>query len=205
MNPGPSVLLPLDYSVGDLRKRVADINGVQQRIAEALAVKNGSERAERLKAYAHSDVFPARQFSLEELGKCGPSAVPTIREMLDDPAFADEGTQLIKALVQAGGRSVGEELHTRLQQNLAFWKSVGPSLSRDWWNEDANPPSPLRQRYSQTLQLIVGLEQVHYSPALHTVKNLRDFWRSLPQLNDERGLDQMAVECDRLIAQSQAK
>jgi hypothetical protein len=48
-----------------------------------------------------------------------------------------------------------------------------------------------------------GLEQVGYPGALDTAIRLRDFWRSLPQLNDPSGLDQMTDECDKLITQLQ--
>lgn len=34
--------------------------------------------------------------------------------------------------------------------------------------------------------------------------HLRDFSRSLPQLNDPSGLNQIAEECDKLIGQLQA-
>ena len=65
---------------------------------------DGRERAERLKSHVRSDVFPAQQFALEELGKSGPSAVRAICEMLDDPAFADEASELAKALVRQEAR-----------------------------------------------------------------------------------------------------
>jgi len=204
MNPGPSVLSALPYSEEKLRNRVAEIDGIQRNLAAALAAKDGEERAERLKPYVRSDVFPARQFALEELGKSGPSAVRTILGTLDDPAFADEASELVEALVKAGGEAVGEELNNRLQRDLAFWKSTGPTLSPGWWNEDTRIHAPLRERYAQTYQLIVGLEQTRYSVSLNTATQLRDFWRSLPQLNDPSGLDQIVEECDKLIRQLQA-
>ena len=123
--------------------------------------------------------------------------------MLDDPVFADEASELVNALVKAGGEAVGAELHSRLRQELAFWKSTGPCLSQGWWNADARPHAPLRERYSETYELILGLEQTHYSASLNTAEQLRDFWRSLPQLNDPSGLNHMAEECDKLISRLQ--
>jgi hypothetical protein len=55
----------------------------------------------------------------------------------------------------------------------------------------------------RTYQLIVALELTHYSGALNTAIQLRDFWRSLPQLDDPSGLNQIAEECDKLIGQLQ--
>ncbi|MGH9494214.1 MAG: hypothetical protein ACRD3B_04390 [Candidatus Sulfotelmatobacter sp.] len=201
MNPGSSVLFKLRDSETKLRNRVEVINGVQTDITAALAIKDGGERAERLRPYARSDVFPAQQTALKELGSCGPSAVGLISKMLDDPDFKDEMPELVRALAEAGGEGVGEELNRRLGQDVAFWKSTGHSLGQGWWNEDTSIHAPLRERYAQTYQLIIGLERTHYSAALQTAVDLRDFWRSLSQLNDPSGLNQMAEECDKLIRQ----
>jgi hypothetical protein len=155
--------------------------------------------AHGLKPYVRSEVYEAQRLALDALGKCGPAAVETIRGMLNDPAFGDQAAELVKALVQAGGETVGEELNSRLQQELAFWQARAPSLSQGWWNQDPAPHAPLREKYSQTFQLILGLQRTHYTPALITAKNLGNLWRSLPQLNDPSGLNQMAEECDKLV------
>jgi hypothetical protein len=103
-----------------------------------------------------------------------------------------------------GGEAVGEELTNRLQQELAFWQTTAPSLSPGWWNQDPAPHAPLRERYSRTFQLVLGLERMHYTPALITAKNLGNLWHSLPQLNDPSGLNQSAQECDQLVDQLRA-
>ena len=202
INPGPTVLSPSRYSEADVRNRVAEVNDIRQNTATILAIKDGSERAERLKPYVRSDVFPVRLFALKELGECGPEGVPTISGMLDDPTFTDEGPELVEALVQAGGEAVGEELNNRLRQELVFWRSTAPSLSHGWWNQDMSSHAPLRVRYDRTYQLILGLEQKHYAPALTTTVQLRDFWLSLPQLRDHKGL---LEECDKLIRELQVR
>jgi len=78
----------------------------------------------------------------------------------------------------AGGEAVGEELDKRLQEELAFWQATAPSLSQGWWNQDATPHAPLRERYIQTWQLILALERTHYAPAIVTVKQLGNLWRT---------------------------
>jgi hypothetical protein len=205
MNPGPSILTARDTSLQEMKDRVKGINRIQQELAKVISIEDGSARAESLKPYVRSEVNEARQVALNELGKCGPLALRTIRGMLDHPAFADEAAELVKALVEAGGEAVGEELNGRLQQELAFWQATAPSLPQGWWNQGATPHAPLRERYVQTFQLIVGLERMHYTPALATATHLGNFWRSLPQLNDPSGLNQMAEECDKLIDHLRAK
>ena len=204
MNPGPSVLTRLDTSLQKMQDRVMEINRIHQELVEVVSIGNGEARAEGLKPYVRSEVYEAQRLALNELGNCGRSGLKTIRGMLDNPAFADEGPELIKALVAAGGEAGGEELNSRLQQELAFWQATAHSLPQGWWNQDRTPHSPLRERYGQTLELIRGLDRTHFIPALTTAMQLGELWRSLPQLNDPSGLNQMAEECDKLIEHLQA-
>jgi hypothetical protein len=199
INPGSSKFFILHSSLQQMKARVVEINRVQKELAEVVSNGNSGTRAEGLKPYVRSKLYEAQRLALNELGKCGPSALSTIRGMLDDPAFADEAAELVRSFAEAGGEQIGEELDSRLQKELALWQATAPSLSKDWWNQDATPHAPLRERYMQTFQLILGLERVHYTPALTTATHLGNFWRSLPQLNDPSGLNQMAKECDKLI------
>ena len=200
-NPGPSILRSMgSFSEANLKELVAAVTRTQEEINSAITRPEGAERARLLKPYVHSDLSEARQLALQELGKSGPMAVPTIRGMLDDPAYTEQAPDLIEAMVKAGGDSVGEDLNRRFQREVAFWKSTGYSLPRGWWNEDARPNAPLRVQYLQTYQLIIGLQQIRYPGALDSAEQLRDLWVSLPQLNDPSGLNQIAQECERLIS-----
>lgn len=199
LNPGPSTLNTLSYSLERLRSRVSEISDIQRDMGTALAARDGHQRAEALKPYVLSEIFPVQQFALEQLGSSGPSAVPTIRGMLDDPAFAKNSSELIEVLVKAGATGVGHDLDSRLLRELAFWRSTAPSLHQGWWNADPSIHAPLREKYERTLQLVVGIGQIHYSPALASVTELRNFWRSQPQLNDPSGTSQMVEECDKSI------
>jgi hypothetical protein len=200
MNPGPSILVLRDMSPQEMNDRVAEINRMQNELAEVASIGKGAARAEGLKPYVRSEVNEAQRLALNELGKCGPSGLKTIRGMLDDPAFADEGPELITAFVAAGDEAVGGELNNRLQRELAFWQATAPALPQGWWNQDPAPHAPLRERYGQTLALIRGLDRTHYIPASTTAMQLGELWRSLPQLNDPSGINQMAEQCEKLVA-----
>jgi hypothetical protein len=204
VNPGPSVLVPWDMSLDKMRDRVSEIGRIELDLVKVTAMGDGAARAEGLKLYVRSDILEARQLALSELGKSGPNALPVIREMLADPAFAEEGPELVKTFAEAGGASVGKELNMSLQEQVKFWQATAPTLSVGWWNQDASPHAPLRERYMQTWELVLALERVHYQPASTTAEQLGNLWRSLPQLNDPSGLDQMATECDKLVADFRA-
>lgn len=197
MNPGLSVLFQLFPSEREVRDRIGKVEDAQRELNSFITVTDGAQRAEHLKSYANSDILPARLFALDEFGKAGPAAVPTISQMLDDPNFSKEGANLIEALVAAGGENVGAQLNNYLQQDLAYWKNIGPKLDDDTKIQNMNHAPLMGNRNPQTYALIVALEQIHYLPAIQTATNLRDFLRSLP--HPDSGLNQMAEECDILI------
>lgn len=204
-NPGPSVLQPMgSTSLQQLRDRITTVLHTQKTIQSVLDVQDGARRAELLKPYLHSDVHAAKRLAFEELGQSGTAAVPIIREMLDDSAYAEESPELIKAMVEAGGAAAGPELNRRFKREVGFWKSVGPALATGWWNTDPNPNAPLRLRYSEMYQLIVALEQIREKDALTPAKELDQLWISYPQLNDSSGLNQISLECEKLIQMAQA-
>ncbi len=199
-NPGPSVLEVSAHPLQQMRDRVAQIVGIQQDLTTVLALPDVRLRAEALRPYTYSNIFPVEQFAVEQLGNSGPAAVPTILGLVDDPTVPCDASQLVEILMKAGGSGVGPDMATRLSQELVFWKSAASSLHQGWWNADPTIHAPLRQHYGKTLQLVVGLRQIGFAPALATLVQLRDFWRSQPQLNDSTGLDQMAEECDRTVS-----
>lgn len=198
-NPGPSILNTSARSTLYLHDRVSQIAGIQRELRDVLAMQDARQRAEALKQYAYSSIFPVQQFALEQLGNSGSAAVPTILGLVDDPTVPCDASELVAMLVKAGGLSVGLLLSDRLSQELTFWKSTAPSLHQGWWNSDPSIHAPLRQHYGKTIQLIVGIREIGYTPAIGTVGQVRDYWRSQPQLNDSTGLDQMVEECNRTI------
>jgi len=187
-----------------MEQRVRETRRIQLELTKVNAIEDGAAKAEGLKVYVRSDVREAQRAALTELGKCGPKAVAAIGEMLADPAFAGEDGELVKALAEAGGESVGAELDRRLQDQLKFWQATAPTLSVGWWNQDVTPHAPLRERYAQTLELVRALGHVHYRPALITAEQVGNLWRSLPQLNDASGLNQMVTECNQLVDELRA-
>jgi hypothetical protein len=187
----------------DLKADVVKVLQLQKDMAAAVAETEGRERALRLKPYVRSENFSARRTALDELGKAGPSAVSAIGEMFDDPTFVEEDQELIRAMVKAGGKTAGDELNRRLEGELSFWRSAGPSLTADWSNDDSERVSPLQAQYSRTYLLIGGLEEVKYPGALNTVIQLRDLWRTLPPIDSES--NRISEECDRVIELLQTK
>lgn len=199
MNPGLPLLCQLRESETDVRNRVAEIVQIQSQIAVDLSLQDGATRAERLRQYVGSRILPVRLAALEALGKTGPSAIPVISRMIDDQAFSSESPALIHALVDAGGKAAGPELMHRLQRELEFWKSKGPSLRRNWWNQNLNGNSPFRAHDSLTYELIVGLRKIRYRAVLSTAVEFRRVWQSVPPADNSSTEDEIGKECLELI------
>jgi hypothetical protein len=210
MNPGPSALGPCtqrtQMDLPMLIGRIKDILQTQDHLARLPRLEDRNARMEQLQTIIYGDVwYGARKAALQGLGKTGPSALPVIQQMLDRPPVPYDSEDLVKALAQAAGEDAGNELNRRLRQNLDFWRSRGHSLKNGWWNEDPAPDAPLRVKYDETIELIRVLDHERFRPAIRPAAELRDFWLSLPQLNDPSGLNQLAEECDHLVKHLSAK
>jgi hypothetical protein len=206
-NPGPQELLPLGQSEARTRERVQALCGIQADIARANALADAGERAEALRPFVGSDLYYARVDALEGLGDCGKAALPVLRRLLGDANLSRRHGDVVRAMAKAGGAAAGPDLTAILERETAFWKQKAPNLPQGWWNGggQANKVAwdeveRLRERYGVTLEAVRGLQAAKFAGGRKPVADLRDFWRSLPQLEDRSGLNQMSEECDRCLA-----
>jgi hypothetical protein len=194
INPGPSVLVSWDIGLGKMKDRIEEIRRIQLELAKVIAIEDDAARAEGLKVYVRSDVREAQQLALSELGKCGPKALTTIREMLSDPAFADKRAELVKAFADAGDgeRKLAKQIESALRAEEPDWKYVG-------YNESRNPAAPCERHFfitawkgpqSQNVQVWLympeSLEGAMACLQPYRDKQLADGWQvSALQIGDE--------------------
>jgi hypothetical protein len=212
MNPGPSALIQcirwpgISSDVAAFTVRIQEVLQAQRNLIETLALKNVDVRAERLGRIALSDVYEAQKEAFDSLGKAGTVALPEILQVMDKPPGFYDGAQLIRVFVEAAGKNSGRQLHARLQQDLIYWKTIGPTLTQDWLDQLVEPGLPLFVKFNETALLIRELDQEHYAPAEQTVVELRDFWISQPQLYDpkwgERGFRNGGTALEMIRAES---
>jgi hypothetical protein len=193
MNPGPTALsecwqFPVTSSdVAVFTERIQRVLQVQKHLAETMAMKNNPEvRADRLGRIALGDVWEAQREALDALGMSGTVALPEILQVMDEPPVPYDGKVTIRAFVKAAGKDSGKLLHARLQQDLIYWKAVGPTLTPNWFDQLAEPGASLFVKFDETELLIRELDQEHYAPAAQTAAELRDFWVSQPLLYDPK-------------------
>jgi hypothetical protein len=189
---GPSTLSPCvrwpvrSSDMAVFTVRIEEVLRTQRDLAETLALKNLDVRAERLGSTALGDVYEARKEAIDALGKAGTVALPAILQVMNKPPLPYDGAALIRVFVEAAGKNSGRQLHARLQQDVIYWRTVGPTLTQDWLDQLIVVGSPLFVKFQETSLLIGELDKEHYAPAVQTVAELRDFWVSQPQLYDPK-------------------
>lgn len=200
INPGPSLLIARGETEEQFKKKVDVILADQAKVHKALSIKSPSERAAPLKPMVASTSVYMRQAALDGMAACGKDGLPALREMLLGAAI-DQRT-LIEALVKAGGKECGAEITAILKQDLEYWRKLAPSLQVGWWNGTGLKPEEVNRyqnRYGRVYACLFSLRTLKYKDAAETVTALRDFWRSLPQLNDKSGLIQISEECNEVL------
>ena len=118
--------------------------------------------------------------------------------------FGVQPGDAIAALGAIGGPSVGPELTQIVRDETRFWKQTAPSLKPGWWNGTGTSDAtvePLRRRYSKLVMSLYALAKIKDANSRNAVTELRDFWKSLPQLNDPSGLNQI-IEASNAVLKS---
>jgi len=60
--------------------------------------------------------------------------------------------------VEAAAKDRGKLLHARLQQDLNYWKAVGPTLTPNWLDQLVEPGVSLFVKFDETKLLIGELD-----------------------------------------------
>ena len=198
LNPGPRQMTNVGTEKA-MRQRIGVVRAAHDKLAKAKAIEDPRKSAEALALLVGSPVPAASAAAVETLGTCGEAALPVIERLLDNAELYQHHGNLVRELGNAGQKAAGPRLLRILKAELAFWKKTGPNLPVGWWNgtgADPNEVMRLRYRYGRTLGTINAIVGVDHRPAAETTKELADFWRSLPQLHDKSGIDQMTKNAD---------
>lgn len=206
MNPGPAAI-SLVGTEAAVTQQIAAATARRAEHARALAVADPARRAFELVALLRGTNEQAdwavNERVYDDLARIGPPAVPALRSAVGDPRLLGGRDQLVTVLGRAGGAAVASDMVAIVTAETAFWRARAPQLPVGWWNF-AGPPQAdvmlLRDRYSVLLMALRALVAAPSPSARASVTALRDFWRSLPQLEDRSGLNQMSETCDEVLA-----
>jgi len=199
-NPGGASLQDFETSEEAMKGVVRKMRALRKSWDDAISATDCAESARRLQPFLKSKEMQLPWEALNAMKACGKGAVPVFEETLRDPSLADFHYRVIETLADIEGSDFAPELLTILHRDIAYWKTKGPGLSQGWWNDvEAPQTTELRNVYSETLAVIEAMRKLKLTDARAEVAGFRDFWRSYPQLADDKGLAQMSEACDRLL------
>src|ERR1043166_9413250 len=204
-NPGPALLTFLDLSEQQLKQQVLEVTATHDALNKATNITDSTARAKEAARFTSSQFWQGKDLAFEILAGCKEGALPVLREMLKDGSNLRRHEDAVKALGKAGGLSVGPDLTAIVQEELRFWKTTAPKLRIGWWNDNEqrlewSRVELLRDHYCKVLAALEALQKINYPNCERPVREFRDFWRSLPQLEDKDGFKQMSEACDIVLA-----
>jgi len=202
MNPGPYRIMKLKTGFESFRTDAEAFIQLKKNFNEAINEPSQGKRALALREFVLSESWHAQHDGFKALGKCGEAAAPIVDAILADDRMLKHHGKAIECLGNAlGDKATGRILET-LREDTKFWQKTAPSLPVGWWNSsdlDRVKIGRLQTRYSRLVALLRTLAAHPDASAESDVKKLRDFWRSLPQLEDKSGLNQISENCDRVL------
>jgi hypothetical protein len=202
-NPGPSRFVQVGNGEASLEDRIVKICKTRDQLDAALKVSNGKARVSALAALVPSDLYLASSSAVDELARCGPDAAPELSKLFHDPAYDNRSDQIVPALGAAGGSAEGSVFTKYIEDDLVYWKQEGPLLPIGWWQingyKNESLTYTLRHRFGKLDSTIRELGKLKYKPSRSAISDLRDFWRSMPQLNDKSGLNGLITDCDSAL------
>jgi hypothetical protein len=197
-NPGPAEVTQM-RSVKSRKefKQVIDFYlDTERAFATARAIKVPAERAAAFAKMVNGR-YDRKDEAFEELGKCGPKALPALRDYLKGPPDYQHG-HAVRAMVAAGGKDVVPELHAILEAELAYWKMVGPKLAKGWWLEDHTANEPWK-RFRKLASLVSVYEDFPTPEYRKTVVAVRDLLRTIPAIDKDTRIGNMSDLCDGVL------
>ncbi len=196
---------PLElFPVGEEKTIKQDVEKHLKRQQDLAALNAIADPAKRVtQAVGHARSYADHVYDVIEIvSGSGEPARSGLRRMLDDPAFAEPRAKIVRCLADVAGSDAGPDLTRVLEKELLFWRETAPSLAPDWWNGrgvSKEEKQRLHWRYRVTLETLRALEGLGAEACEAVVSELRDFWRSLPQLEDDSGLAQLSATCDGIL------
>ncbi len=196
-NPGPT----------ELRELPDDEEKFKQETMEILAAKDALHRAILLAdpgmALGASADDHEQQLVPAARGDCGgrgvwPPALPVLRRPLLDGG--GDSVLITGALIHAAGENPGAEMTLLLSHEVAFWRKEAPGLPVGWWNklEPAERRERLLNHFMILNPALTALAGLQFEPARPVVREFRDLWTSMPQLNEPGG-SEIPPLCDKIL------
>lgn len=201
-NPGPNLIVP---QAGGVKRIIADVRSKRNIVSEfkaSLKIPDSSRRSVALKPFATGDAWHVRKAAFVALTQCGVRARTTLEETLGEKEPSPFHSDAMKALIEIAVDEADKSgISTRLDAETNYWRSITASLEVGWWNDSDNYTeyAPHKDRYGRLIAILRALQDNTELANVESIERLRDFWRSLPQLNDPSGTNEVTEACDNIL------
>jgi hypothetical protein len=203
MNPGDTLLLPLNLSDQEFQAQVADIVQTQSDLAKAATIDDLDKRAEAIKPFITSKHYLAPEAALHEIEKCGTAAMPILNALIADDELLRQHGKYVEAMGKACGAAAGPSLTKLVVAETKFWKERAPTLEPKWQRSDAKGVTPLTEvwylndRLNRLCFALRALKESKYEKCGNFVVELRSYFQSVVHENGEfDGMKWIIGECD---------
>ena len=181
-----------------IKKKTEALVKVQNALRDINAIPDPTERVEKAIQFAKMNPNEYQVDATEIVAGSGELAFPSLQRMFEDPSFASLRPLIITDIGDVTGPSAGAVLTAFIEKELAFWRETAPGLEVGWRNMGRHSDD-LERLLCREQALYEGVQKVgalRYPGCKAAVTALRDFWDSLPQLNEDKGLHE---RCDYVI------
>lgn len=201
-NPGPSLLSDIGCDEKATLTIIRKLCAARDELGQIESLDDKVAACERAFVYVESEFTQVADRAFDVIGRCGRPAVNPLRRILEDPQKAKFHVQAVCALGLIDGKEVEDQLLLDFQAEIKHWQEFGPKLKVGWWNGtglDWKKVDEYRREYCKTLEYVYVFQKRALKGAREPLDRFRRLWRSLPQLEDSNGLDQMSKACDAAI------
>lgn len=200
VNSGPAYIASLTWwkTLPELKEYVLSYTHDRKLFETAMATK---DVAQRVKAFAKiaNRKSNYHEEAIEELGKSGPSAMGILRAIVNgDPDHRQK--YAIKAFAACGGEKALQELSSKMDREIDYWKRTAPILKTGWWLSANKENKVAWIRYGNLMTLVRTLNEHRHPSAREKTIAIRDFFRHQPVLEDDDRIGKMTNFCEYVLS-----
>jgi hypothetical protein len=180
INPGP-VLLSRVASEVELHANVAGFCVIQDALDKAIAAHDPAQAEMAFREFTRKRFHYAAQGAIDAMARSGLLAMPTLRDVLEDPTLDDWHEKIVPAVSGMKGDedAVRNILADVVEREIKFWQAQAARVGPGWWNaEPHGERRELRNHYSTLHAALVAMKDHRSTRGKEAVRRLQSLWES---------------------------
>jgi hypothetical protein len=177
INPGPSLMHPLETDEPSLRKEVIRLAKVQLGFRTETLEADPARRAKKIVPYLEEQNYLALDEILDSLRTCGMSAWSEILPILQDEKQLSLHDRLIFLAEKTAPAEIIPVIEAVVIKEMKYWKKINEMKTLGKPHD-----LPTSAHYNRLLACLSVLKRLHYQDKAGVVSRLRDNWEKLPDL-----------------------